>query len=69
MQRMLRWERYKGGVYVQIVEIMYTCMAEEYTLINCMALAENIPMQGPRMCVCIEKIAQAQQRFLRAFLS
>ena len=30
---------------------MYTCMAEEYTLINCMALAENIPMQGPRMCV------------------
>ena len=43
MQRMLRWEMYKGSMYcTDCCEIMYTCMAKEYTLINCMALTENI---------------------------
>ena len=74
MQRMLRWEMYKGGsIYVNCCEIMHTCMAKEYTLINCMALGQRIyslATQRPRMCVCIEKIAEAQQlRFVRAFLS
>ena len=47
---------YKGGMYVQIM-YMYNCMAKEYTLINCMDGPYReyfLPMQGPRMCVCIE---------------
>ena len=65
---------YKGAVCTDCCEIMYTCMAKEYTLINCMDLAENIFFTHARtkdvcVCVCTERITEAQQRFLRALLN
>ena len=50
-----------------------TCMAKEYTLINCMALTENIFFTHARakdVCVYGEDRSGTcmQQRFLRAFL-
>ena len=42
---------------------MYTCMAKECTLIIACPLQRmySLPMQGPRMCVCMERITEAQQ--------
>ena len=44
MQRMLRWEKYKGGSMFRLLrDNVY--LTKEYTLKN------NLAMQGPRVCV------------------